>query len=227
MKTVLTRPIEAVFRGPFGLFTAPGLRVERFSSPHPGGSQARGMIESIYWHPGLLTVIDEIALLSRPQYHMMAYNEVGRLPTRSRPYVNLDESRAQSTRTLLVEPAFLLRFRYLVVDVDIHPDKPREIFRRRLERGQHHPRKAPCMGRVRYPAYFRPPGKDDVPIDEDADFGTAILDIDHVSGRVHTFHSVMTRGRIVVPHLEYVRSLVPRVCADLDRRAKVQEATPC
>jgi CRISPR-associated protein Cas5d len=215
--------MEAVFEGPFGMFTAPGLRVERFSAPHPGASQARGMIEAIYWHPNLLTVIDEIALLSWPQYHVMAYNEVGRLPSRSHPYVNLDESRAQSVRTLLINPAFLLRFRYLVVD-DVHPDKPRGMFLRRLEKGQHYSRKAPAMGRVRYPAYFRPPNEDDVPIGESADFGRAVLDIDYVTNRVHTFHSVMTRGRIAVPHLEYVRSLIPRVRRRLEGR--VREVTP-
>lgn len=74
------------------------------------------------------------------------------------------------------------------------------------------------MGRSRYPAAFRPRNANDKVIQDNMDFGTAILDIDHDTGRVHTFHSIMRNGWIDFPHLEYALERAPKVRAELARR---------
>jgi hypothetical protein len=213
----LTDQLEVVFTGKFGLFTAPGLRVERFSSPHPGGSQLRGMIESIAWHPGWITVIDHIGLMTPPKYYSAAHNEVADVPNKCKRVIGISDpkNRAQSIRTLLLNPAYIVRFRFLLVDDGVDPRKPHDIFSKRLRLGQHYPRRPPCMGRSRYPAIFRPLHHRDRVISDNADFGTAILDIDSNTGRVYTFHSIMRHGWIEFPHLEHALEKAPRVREEL------------
>lgn len=52
--------ILAEFWGPLGCFTRPEMKVERISYDVPTASAARGMIESVYFHPGLRWKIDRI-----------------------------------------------------------------------------------------------------------------------------------------------------------------------
>ena len=44
--------------GDYALFTRPEMKVERVSYDVMTPSAARGLIEAIYWHPGLRWVID-------------------------------------------------------------------------------------------------------------------------------------------------------------------------
>ena len=44
--------------GDYALFTRPEMKVERVSYDVMPPSAARGLIEAIYWHPGLRWVID-------------------------------------------------------------------------------------------------------------------------------------------------------------------------
>ena len=48
-------PISLEVWGDYALFTRPEMKVERVSYDVMTPSAARGLIEAIYWHPGLRT----------------------------------------------------------------------------------------------------------------------------------------------------------------------------
>ena len=53
-------PICLEVWGDYALFTRPEMKVERVSYDVMTPSAARGLIEAIYWHPGLRWTIDRI-----------------------------------------------------------------------------------------------------------------------------------------------------------------------
>lgn len=62
--------------GRYACFTRPEMKVERVSYDIMTPSAARGLVEAIFWHPGLRYVIDEIDLLSPIRYTNIRRNEV-------------------------------------------------------------------------------------------------------------------------------------------------------
>ena len=46
--------------GDYALFTRPELKTERYSYDIITPSAARGILEAIYWHPGMRWIIDKI-----------------------------------------------------------------------------------------------------------------------------------------------------------------------
>ena len=62
--------------GPYGCFSRPEMKTERVSYDIITPSAARGLVEAIYWHPGLKYHIDRIYLLSPIQFTNIRRNEV-------------------------------------------------------------------------------------------------------------------------------------------------------
>ena len=62
--------------GQRALFTRPELSVERVSYDVITPSAARGLIESVYWHPGLRYVIDRIHVINPIEFSGVRRNEV-------------------------------------------------------------------------------------------------------------------------------------------------------
>ena len=61
--------------GKYACFTRPELKGERMSYDVMTPSAARGLVEAIFWHPGLRYVIDEIDVLSPIQFTNIRRNE--------------------------------------------------------------------------------------------------------------------------------------------------------
>ena len=59
--------------GNFACFSRPEMKVERVSYDVMTPSAARGMLEAVYWHPGLQWHIDNIYVLASIQ---MTYGEM-------------------------------------------------------------------------------------------------------------------------------------------------------
>ena len=72
----MSKGIQVEVWGPYALFTRPELKVERVSYDIITPSAARGLIEAIYWHPGLRWHIDRIHLLSPIAFTNIRRNEV-------------------------------------------------------------------------------------------------------------------------------------------------------
>lgn len=62
--------------GPYALFSRPELKVERVSYDMITPSAARGLLESIYWHPGVRWKIDKIHVMNPIRFVNIRRNEV-------------------------------------------------------------------------------------------------------------------------------------------------------
>ena len=62
--------------GDYALFSRPELKVERYSYDVMTPSAARGILEAIYWHPGLRWKIDRIYVNKPIRFTSVRRNEV-------------------------------------------------------------------------------------------------------------------------------------------------------
>ena len=62
--------------GDYALFARPEMKVERCSYDVMPPSAARGILEAIYWHPGMRWVIDRIQVRKPIQFTSIRRNEV-------------------------------------------------------------------------------------------------------------------------------------------------------
>lgn len=62
--------------GDYALFSRPEMKVERYSYDVITPSAARGILEAIYWHPGMHWVIDRIYVNKPIQFTSVRRNEV-------------------------------------------------------------------------------------------------------------------------------------------------------
>jgi CRISPR-associated protein Cas5 subtype I-C len=63
--------------GEYALFTRPEMKAERVSYDVITPSAARGILESIYWHPGMSWKIDKITVLNEIVFDSIRRNELG------------------------------------------------------------------------------------------------------------------------------------------------------
>lgn len=76
--------IQLEIWGDYALFTRPEMKVERVSYDVMTPSAARGLIEAIYWHPGLRWVIDRIHVCAPIRFTNLRRNEVkSKIPVRT------------------------------------------------------------------------------------------------------------------------------------------------
>ena len=62
--------------GDYALFSRPELKVERCSYDVMTPSAARGILEAIYWHPGMRWIIDKIYVKNPIRFTSVRRNEV-------------------------------------------------------------------------------------------------------------------------------------------------------
>ena len=71
-------------KGDYALFTRPEFGVERVSYDVPTPSALVGLISSVYWHPGVKYVIDEIRIYNPVNFVNIRRNEVSdKIPIKS------------------------------------------------------------------------------------------------------------------------------------------------
>lgn len=149
MKSFLVR-----VRGKYACFTDLYHKVERYSYPVITPSAARGIFDSVYWHPGVRYSIDKIYVLNPiNRYHLMT-NEVGSVaPTKTfveymkspgslkqKLYIDARDHRQQRNSVILKDVDYIIK-----THIEIDPKKKdptnnlikaNAIFKRRLEKGQ-------------------------------------------------------------------------------------------
>ena len=69
-------PIQVEVWGDYACFTRPEMKTERVIYDVMTPSAARGLLESIYWHPGLRWVIDRIHVCAPIRFTNIRRNEV-------------------------------------------------------------------------------------------------------------------------------------------------------
>ena len=178
--------------GAYALFSRPELKVERVSYDVPTPSAARGIVEAVYYHPGLRWVIDRIHVLNPIRFVSIRRNEVtdkisGR-NVRQAPqgggqplYLVTSQKIVQRSSLLLQDVHYVIEAHFEMTDKAAPSDNPgkfQDIVIRRMERGQcFH---TPYFGCREFPVSFRRwPGGPIRTIDETRDLGLMLYDFDY------------------------------------------------
>ena len=97
--------------GEYALFSRPEMKVERCSYDVMTPSAARGILEAIYWHPGLRWVIDKIYVKNPIRFTSVRRNEVKSKVSASnvlQAYNGADKPLYISTKEDIVQRASLI-----------------------------------------------------------------------------------------------------------------------
>lgn len=168
--------------GNYALFSRPELKVERCSYDVMTPSAARGILEAIYWHPGLKWVIDKIYVNKPIRFTSVRRNEVKSkisannvLPVyngaKKSLYISTKEDIVQRASLLLCDVEYVIEAHFEMTNRANETDNPgkfKDIVTRRLRRGEcFH---MPYFGCREFPAHFS--------LCEDKDIHTAYDDVD-------------------------------------------------
>ena len=178
--------------GAYALFSRPELKVERVSYDVPTPSAARGIVEAVYYHPGLRWVIDRIHVLNPIRFVGIRRNEVtdkisGRNVRQAAQgggqplYLVTSQKIVQRSSLLLQDVHYVIEAHFEMTDKAAPSDNPgkfQDIVTRRMERGQcFH---TPYFGCREFPVSFRRwPGGPIPSIDETRDLGLMLYDFDY------------------------------------------------
>lgn len=188
-------------------FTRPEMKVERVSYPVMTPSAARGVLEAVLWKPEFRWYVRRITVLKPIRYVSIRRNEVqGKISTASvqnwmddpssfEPYFAdsagrdgiQGENRTQRNTLALRDVAYLIEASVEQPNGFAQADPPvkyREMFQRRVERGQCF--QQPYLGIREFVAGFSLPDKGEAPAEElqhekDRDLGLMLFDIDYTA----------------------------------------------
>lgn len=207
--------------GPYALFSRPELKVERTSYDVPTPSAARGMVEAIYYHPGLQWHIDRIYVMNPIRFVSIRRNEVmSKISARNvrqaaqggkqELYLAAPQEIVQRSSLLLQDVHYVIEAHFDMTDKASPSDNPgkfQDIVTRRMERGQCF--NTPYLGCREFSAAFRrwPGGK--IPtISETRDLGLMLYDFDYTDPQQITptyFRAKLENGVLNVQDCEVLR----------------------
>ena len=206
--------------GPMACFTRPEMKTERVSYDVPTPGAVRGMIESVFFHPGLRWVPDRIWVLNRIQFMNVRRNEVKSKVLASAVLQEANGGKAGAIFTsedIQQRAAMLLKDVHYVFEAhfemteqanpsDNH-GKFQDIVKRRLRRGACY--STPYFGCRECTAHFRLWEGGEIPaIDETRDLGYMFYDMDHSDPtdiQPMFFRARMEHGVIDLRNCEVVR----------------------
>ena len=203
--------------GDYALFTRPEMKTERVSYDVMTPSAARGLLESIYWHPGMKWCIDRIHVCSPIRFTNIRRNEVKDTISARKVKTVMEKGQGElylaTPERIQQRAAMVLRDVHYVIDARFdltenaapgdNAGKFQDIIKRRLERGQCY--SMPYFGTREFPAHFRrctelPPCPDE--LKGVRDLGWMLLDMDYTNPQNITprfFRASLTDGVMVVP----------------------------
>lgn len=189
-----TMSIKVEVSGPYALFSRPEMKTERVSYDCMTPSAARGLMESIYWHPGLRWIIDRIHVCAPIRFTNIRRNEVkDTINARSvkawiaKPkgelYLAASESIQQRAAMVLRNVHYVIEAHFEMTDKAAPTDNPgkfQDIMKRRLRRGQCY--SMPYFGTREFPVKFElceqlPPCPEELLGEHD--LGWMLLDMDY------------------------------------------------
>lgn len=210
--------------GDYALFSRPEMKVERCSYDVMTPSAARGILEAIYWHPGMRWVIDKIHVVNPIQFTTVRRNEVKSKILASsvlqayngsdKPlYISSKADIVQRASLILRDVEYVIEAHFEMTDranASDNPGKFKDIIMRRLKRGEcFH---MPYFGCREFPAHFCLCEDEEIRTVYDAmeekDLGFMLYDMDY-SDLNHIepmfFRAVMKRGVLDLTDCEVVR----------------------
>lgn len=176
--------------GDLACFTRPEMKAERVSYDVITPSAARGIIEAIYWHPGIQYHIDKIYVLNPIQHINIRRNEIKSVIAASTALAALKnnkpmgiyagEDRTQRASTILKNIHYVIEAHFTITDKAAPGDNPGKfisILTRRLNQGQCY--NQPYFGCREYSAYFQEWQGGEIPtIPLTQDLGYMLYDMD-------------------------------------------------
>ena len=203
--------------GAYALFTRPEMKVERVSYDVMTPSAARGLIEAIYWHPGMRWCIDRIHVCAPIRFTNLRRNEVkSTIPARTVHAVMAQgkgELYLSTSKDIQQRAALLLRDVHYVIEAHFemtekaapgdNPGKFQDMVKRRIQKGQFYHQ--PCFGCREFPAQFRLCGE--IPpcpaeLKGTRDLGWMLYDMDYTDPENITplfFRATLQNGVMEVP----------------------------
>ena len=191
-KELIDMSIRMEVWGEYAAFNRPEMKVERVSYDCPTPSAARGMIEAVYYHPGLKWIIDRIYVLNPIQFTNVRRNEVKSKGLASGAYAAMTGKARElyivTAQDIQQRAAMMLKDVHYVIEAHFemtdranptdNPGKFQDIIKRRLRKGQCFTQ--PCLGTRECTAHFRLWEGNEIPtIQETRDLGFMLFDMDY------------------------------------------------
>ena len=203
--------------GEYACFTRPEMKTERVSYDCMTPSAARGLLESIFWHPGLRYVIDRIHVCAPICFTNIRRNEVKDTISARRVKTVMERGTGElylaAPESIQQRAAMVLRDVHYVIDAHFdmtknaapsdNPGKFQDIIKRRLDRGQCY--SMPYFGTREFSAHFRrctelPPCPEE--LKGTRDLGWMLWDMDYSDPQNITpkfFRASLVDGVMTVP----------------------------
>lgn len=210
--------------GDYALFSRPEMKVERCSYDVMTPSAARGILEAVYWHPGMRWVIDRIYVLKPIAFTSIRRNEVKSkisannvLPVYNgaskKLYISSKAEIVQRASLLLRNVEYVIEAHFVMTDKANESDNPgkfKDIIMRRLRRGEcYH---TPYFGCREFPVNFCLCEDEDIltayETEEKRDLGYMLYDMDYsdpTNIQPMFFRAVLKKGVLDVRDCEVVR----------------------
>lgn len=172
-------------QGDFALFTRPEFSAERVSYQVMTPSAARGILEAIFWKPEMRWRVQKIHVLNQIKQFSILRNEINshQSDRAARGWTEpgdgyfAEDDRAQRHSLCLRDVAYIIE---AAIDLKPHATdhiaKYRDMFRRRVEKGQCF--NQPYFGTREFSAHFEPVTGDETPIDQTEDLGWMLFDVE-------------------------------------------------
>lgn len=209
--------------GDYALFTRPEMKVERCSYDVMTPSAARGLLEAIYWHPGLKYRIDKIYVRNPIRFTSVRRNEVKSKVLASSILtvmkggekelgINSKDEIVQRASIILKDVDYVIEAHFEMTEQASATDNPgkfKDIIMRRLRRGECYHQ--PYFGCREFPAYFElyeEEGVDTAYPGERKDLGYMLFDMDYSEpGNIQPmfFRAVLEDGVLNLRNCEVVR----------------------
>lgn len=202
--------------GDYACFSRPELKTERVSYDVMTPSAVRGLLDAIYWHPGMRWVVDRIHVCAPIRFTNIRRNEVKDIISARNAKAAMEsgeEIYLATSESIQQRAAMVLRDVRYVIDAHFemtaratptdNPGKFQDIMRRRVEKGQFYHQ--PCFGVREFPAQFKP--CEELPpcpeeLAGEKDLGWMLLDLDYSDRENITprfFRAVLRDGVLEVP----------------------------
>ena len=203
--------------GDYACFSRPEMKTERVSYDLITPSAARGLLEAIYWHPGLRWEVDRIRVCAPIRFTNIRRNEVKDTISARKVrtvmekgtgelYLATPESIQQRAAMVLRDVRYVIDAHFEMTDAAAPGDNPgkfQDIVKRRLARGQFYHQ--PYFGTREFPAHFAPCAEVPSCPEElmgEKDMGWMLLDMDYSDPENITpmfFRATLRDGVLEVP----------------------------
>ena len=131
--------------GKYALFSRPEMKTERVSYDIITPSAARGLIEAVYWHPGLKWVIDSIYVCNPIRFTNIRRNEVSQKISASNVrevmngknaplYLNTSDAIQQRASLVLTDVRYIISAHFEVTPKASATDTPEKFYAMTCER---------------------------------------------------------------------------------------------